>query len=156
MMQKFQMLALSIGQAHLMPICFERFVDLSLLEPHPLFRRSNTPVQIELFSCHMKKDLIHLYQEKKKEYRYVLRHIDRMDAQHRDVKRLKKLDAKEIYDQNGLVQINVYRKEKKWSDLQIHVEELLQTRYEHKEALDKWFHDFAELLDLVNERDQLH
>jgi len=28
---------------------------------------------------------------------------------------------------------------------------LLQTRYEHKEALDKWFHDFAELLDLLNE-----
>ena len=42
-------------------------------------------------------------------------------------------------------------KEKKWSDLQIHVEELLQARYEHKEALDKWFHDFAELLDLLNE-----
>ena len=47
------------------------------------------------------------------------------------------MDAKEIYDENGLVQINVYRKEKKWSDLQIHVEELLQTRYEHKEALYK-------------------
>ncbi|MDA9615019.1 hypothetical protein N9S59_04080 [Pseudomonadota bacterium] len=129
---------------------------MNLVELHPLPKQLNKPVQAELFSCTMKHDLIEKYQEKKKEYRYVLRHIDRMDAQHRDVKRLKKLDAKEIYDQNGLVQINVYRKEKKWSDLQIHVEELLQTRYEHKEALDKWFHDFAELLDLVNERDQLH
>ena len=126
------------------------------MEPHPLFRRSNRPVQAELFLCHMKEDLIKRYQEKKKEYRYVLRHIDRMDAQHRDIKRLKKLDSKDICDKNGLVQINLYRKEKKWSDLQIQVEELLQTRYEHKEALDKWFHDFAELLDLVNERDQLH
>ena len=108
------MLALSIGQAHLMPICFERFVDLSLVEPHPLFRRSNTPVQIELFSCHMKKDLIHLYQEKKKEYRYVLRHIDRMDAQHRDIKRLKKLDAKEIYDENGFGALVIGPNGTKW------------------------------------------
>ena len=85
---------------------------MNLVELHPLPKQLNKPVQAELFSCTMKQDLIEKYQEKKKEYRYVLRHIDRMDAQHRDVKRLKKLDAKEIYDQNGLVQINVYRKEK--------------------------------------------
>ena len=129
---------------------------MNLVELHPLPRQHNKPIQAELFSCAMKQDLIEKYQEKKKEYRYVLRHIDRMDAQHRDIKRLKKLDSKDLCDKNGLAQINVYRKEKKWSDLQIKVEELLETRYEHKEALDKWFHDFAELLDLVNERDQLH
>ena len=129
---------------------------MSPVEPHPLFRRSNTPVQTELFSCHMKEDLIKRYQKKKKEYRYVLKHIDQMDFQHRDIKRLRKLDSIDIYDVNGLVQINAYRKDKKWSDLQIEAEKFLETRYEHKEALDKWFHDFAELLDLLNERDELY
>jgi hypothetical protein len=109
------------------------------------------PIQAELFSCHMKQDLIERFKEKKKEYRYVLRHIDKMDAQHRDVKRLRKLDASDMYEENGLVQIQVYRKEKKWSELQLQVEEFLESRYEHKRELDNWFAGFAELLDLLNE-----
>ena len=134
-----------------MNIFFRRFVDLRLVEPHPLFRQSKMPIQAELFSCHMKQDLIERFKEKKKEYRYVLRHIDKMDAQHRDVKRLRKLDASDMYEENGLVQIHVYRKEKKWSQLQLQVEEFLESRYEHKRELDNWFAGFAELLDLLNE-----
>ena len=82
---------------------------MRLIEPRPLLKQSKMPIQAELFSCHMKQDLIERFKDKKKEYRYVLRHIDKMDAQHRDVKRLRKLDASVMYEENGLVQIHVYR-----------------------------------------------
>ena len=71
---------------------------MRLVEPRPLFRQSKIPIQAELFSCHMKQDLIERFKEKKKEYRYVLRHIDKMDGQHRDWFKFRYIEKKK----NGL------------------------------------------------------
>ncbi len=52
----------------------------------------------------------------------------------------------------GLVNLNAYRIEKEWADLKKETEDFIAEQAKHKEHLDKWFTNFAELLDLRNEK----
>ena len=111
----------------------------------------NTKVgQLELFRCHMPQEFIDSYAARIKDYKRVQKRIHQMSVSLYEMN-LPQYKAKES-KQEALVNLDAYRIEKEWDDVKKETEDFIAEQAKHKEHLDKWFANFAELLDLRNEK----
>ena len=119
------------------------------MNPHPLFSKNKKQGQLELFKSYMSQDLIDQYPLNVKEYKKIQRNIYRYHLSLLEMNRQPDLN---LFDEHGLVQLDVYRIEKEWNHLKKRVKQNLLSLYKEKELLDDWFRAFAELLDLKNQK----
>ena len=120
------------------------------MEPHPLFSKNTKVGQLELFRCHMPQEFIDSYAARIKDYKRVQKRIHQMSVSLYEMN-LPQYKAK-VSKKVGLVNLNAYRIEKEWADLKKETEDFIAEQAKYKEHLDKWFTNFAELLDLRNEK----
>ena len=106
-------------------------------------------VQLDLFASYMPQDLIEEYKIQLKAYKSIERRLYRM---HRNLLEMNQEPDLNLLDENGLVNLDVYRIEKQWKHLKKRVKDTLIYLYEDKKLLDEWFRAFAELLDLKNKK----
>ena len=106
-------------------------------------------VQLDLFASYMPQDLIEEYKIQLKAYKKIQRRLYRM---HRNLVEMNQEPDLNLLDENGLVNLDVYRIEKQWKHLKIRVRETLVHLDEEKELLEEWFRAFAKLLDLKNKK----
>ena len=106
-------------------------------------------VQLDLFPTYMPQDLIEEYKLQLKAYKRIQRRLYRM---HRNLVEMNQEPDLNLLDENGLVNLDVYRIEKQWKHLKKRVKHTLNHLNEEKELLEEWFRAFAELLDLKNKK----
>ena len=106
-------------------------------------------VQLDLFASYMPQDLIEEYKIQLKAYKRIQRRLYRM---HRNLVEMNQEPDLNLLDENGLVNLDVYRIEKQWKHLKKRVKHTLNHLNEEKELLEEWFRAFAELLDLKNKK----
>ena len=106
-------------------------------------------VQLDLFASYMPQDLIEEYKIQLKAYKRIQRRLYRM---HRNLVEMNQEPDLNLLDENGLVNLDVYRIEKQWKHLKKRVKDTLNHLNEEKELLEEWFRAFAELLDLKNKK----
>jgi hypothetical protein len=106
-------------------------------------------VQLDLFASYMPQDLIEEYKIQLKAYKKIQRRLYRM---HRNLVEMNQEPDLNLLDENGLVNLDVYRIEKQWKHLKKRVKYTLNHLNEEKELLEEWFRAFAELLDLKNKK----
>lgn len=106
-------------------------------------------VQLDLFASYMPQDLIEEYKIQLKAYKRIQRRLYRM---HRNLAEMNQEPDLNLLDENGLVNLDVYRIEKQWKHLKKRVKATLNHLNEEKELLEEWFRAFAELLDLKNKK----
>ena len=106
-------------------------------------------VQLDLFASYMPQDLIEEYKIQLKAYKRIQRRLYRM---HRNLVEMNQEPDLNLLDENGLVNLDVYRIEKQWKHLKKRVKYTLNHLNEEKELLEEWFRAFAELLDLKNKK----
>ena len=97
----------------------------------------------------MSQKLIDCYKSKIKDYKKVQKNIASMRA---NLYEMNYPESKlNLHDPDGLIRLNVYRIEKDLEHIKKEVEEFLKFQEQHKESLEDWFTDFAQLLDLQNQ-----
>ena len=106
-------------------------------------------VQLDLFASYMPQDLIEEYKIQLKAYKRIQRRLYRM---HRNLVEMNQEPDLNLLDENGLVNLDVYRIEKQWKHLKKRVKHTLNHLNEEKELLEEWFRAFAQLLDLKNRK----
>ena len=106
-------------------------------------------VQLDLFASYMPQDLIEEYKIQLKVYKRIQRRLYRM---HRNLVEMNQEPDLNLLDENGLVNLDVYRIEKQWKHLKKRVKHTLNHLNEEKELLEEWFRAFAQLLDLKNKK----
>ncbi len=106
-------------------------------------------VQLDLFPTYMPQDLIEEYKLQLKAYKRIQRRLYRM---HHNLVEMNQEPDINLLDENGLVNLDVYRIEKRWKHLKKRVKDTLIYLDEDKKLLDEWFRAFAELLDLKNKK----
>lgn len=106
-------------------------------------------VQLDLFASYMPQDLIEEYKIQLKAYKRIQRRLYRM---HRNLVEMNQEPDLNLLDENGLVNLDVYRIEKQWKHLKKRVKHTLNHLNEEKELLEEWFRAFAQLLDLKNKK----
>ena len=106
-------------------------------------------VQLDLFASYMPQDLIEEYKIQLKAYKRIQRRLYRM---HRNLVEMNQEPDLNLLDENGLVNLDVYRIEKQWKHLKKRVKHTLNHLNEEKELSEEWFRAFAELLDLKNKK----
>ena len=106
-------------------------------------------VQLDLFASYMPQDLIEEYKIQLKAYKRIQRRLYRM---HRNLVEMNQEPDLNLLDENGLVNLDVYRIEKQWKHLKKRVKDTLNHLNEEKELLEEWFRAFAQLLDLKNKK----
>ena len=106
-------------------------------------------VQLDLFASYMPQDLIEEYKIQLKAYKRIQRRLYRM---HHNLVEMNQEPDLNLLDENGLVNLDVYRIEKQWKHLKKRVKYTLNHLNEEKELLEEWFRAFAELLDLKNKK----
>ena len=106
-------------------------------------------VQLDLFASYMPQDLIEEYKIQLKAYKKIQRRLYRM---HRNLVEMNQEPDLNLLDENGLVNLDVYRIEKQWKHLKKCVKHTLNHLNEEKELLEEWFRAFAQLLDLKNKK----
>lgn len=106
-------------------------------------------VQLDLFASYMPQDLIEEYKIQLKAYKRIQRRLYRM---HRNLAEMNQEPDLNLLDENGLVNLDVYRIEKQWKHLKKRVKATLNHLNEEKELLEEWFRAFAQLLDLKNKK----
>jgi len=106
-------------------------------------------VQLGLFASYMPQDLIEEYKIQLKAYKRIQRRLYRM---HRNLVEMNQEPDLNLLDENGLVNLDVYRIEKQWKHLKKRVKHTLNHLNEEKELLEEWFRAFAQLLDLKNKK----
>ena len=106
-------------------------------------------VQLDLFASYMPQDLIEEYKIQLKAYKRIQRRLYRM---HRNLIEMNQEPDLNLLDENGLVNLDVYRIEKQWKHLKKRVKHTLNHLNEEKELLEEWFRAFAQLLDLKNRK----
>tara|TARA_B100000886_G_C20365796_1_gene467252 strand:+ start:366 stop:746 length:381 start_codon:yes stop_codon:yes gene_type:complete len=106
-------------------------------------------VQLDLFASYMPQDLIEEYKIQLKAYKKIQRRLYRM---HRNLVEMNQEPDLNLLDENGLVNLDVYRIEKQWKHLKKRVKDTLNHLNEEKELLEEWFRAFAQLLDLKNKK----
>ena len=106
-------------------------------------------VQLGLFASYMPQDLIEEYKLQLKAYKRIQRRLYRM---HRNLVEMNQEPDLNLLDENGLVNLDVYRIEKQWKHLKKRVKHTLNHLNEEKELLEEWFRAFAQLLDLKNKK----
>ena len=106
-------------------------------------------VQLDLFASYMPQDLIEEYKIQLKAYKRIQRRLYRM---HRNLVEMNQEPDLNLLDENGLVNLDVYRIEKQWKHLKKRVKDTLIYLDEDKKLLDEWFRAFAQLLDLKNKK----
>ena len=106
-------------------------------------------VQLDLFASYMPQDLIEEYKIQLKAYKRIQRRLYRM---HRNLIEMNQEPDLNLLDENGLVNLDVYRIEKQWKHLKKRVKHTLNHLNEEKELLEQWFRAFAQLLDLKNRK----
>ena len=106
-------------------------------------------VQLDLFASYMPQDLIEEYKIQLKAYKRIQRRLYRM---HRNLIEMNQEPDLNLLDENGLVNLDVYRIEKQWKHLKKRVKHTLNHLNEEKELLEEWFRAFAQLLDLKNKK----
>ena len=106
-------------------------------------------VQLDLFASYMPQDLIEEYKIQLKAYKKIQRRLYRM---HRNLVEMNQEPDLNLLDENGLVNLDVYRIEKQWKHLKKRVKYTLNHLNEEKELLEEWFRAFAQLLDLKNKK----
>ena len=111
--------------------------------------KTNQQGQLDLFATYMPQDLIEEYKLQLKAYKRIQRKLYRM---HRNLVEMNQEPDLNLLDENGLVNLDVYRIEKQWKHLKKRVKETLNHLNEEKELLDEWFRAFAKLLDLKNKK----
>ena len=104
---------------------------------------------MDLFASYMPQDLIEEYKIQLKAYKKIQRRLYRM---HRNLVEMNQEPDLNLLDENGLVNLDVYRIEKQWKHLKKRVKYTLNHLNEEKELLEEWFRAFAELLDLKNKK----
>ena len=110
-------------------------------------------VQLDLFASYMPQDLIEEYKIQLKAYKKIQRRLYRM---HRNLVEMNQEPDLNLLDENGLVNLDVYRIEKQWKHLKKRVKYTLNHLNEEKELLEEWFRAFAQLLDLKNKKYMLY
>ena len=111
--------------------------------------KKNQQVQLDLFASYMPQDLIEEYKLQLKAYKRIQRRLYRM---HHNLVEMNQEPDLNLLDENGLVNLDVYRIEKQWKHLKKRVNDTLNHLNEEKELLDEWFYAFAKLLDLKNKK----
>ena len=111
--------------------------------------KKNSQGQLDLFASFMPQDLIEEYKLQLKIYKKIQRKIYRM---HRNLREMNQEPDLYLLDENGLVNLDVYRIEKEWKHLKKRVKDTLNHLNEEKELLEEWFRAFAQLLDLKNKK----
>ena len=111
--------------------------------------KKNQQVQLDLFASYMPQDLIEEYKIQLKAYKRIQRRLYRM---HRNLVEMNQEPDLNLLDENGLVNLDVYRIEKQWKHLKKRVKHTLNHLNEEKELLEEWFRAFAQLLDLKNKK----
>jgi len=106
-------------------------------------------VQLDLFASCMPQDLIEEYKIQLKAYKRIQR---RLYCMHRNLVEMNQEPDLNLLDENGLVNLDVYRIEKQWKHLKKRVKDTLIYLDEDKKLLDEWFRAFAQLLDLKNKK----
>ena len=106
-------------------------------------------VQLGLFASYMPQDLIEEYKIQLKAYKRIQRRLYRM---HHNLVEMNQEPDLNLLDENGLVNLDVYRIEKQWKHLKKRVKHTLNHLNEEKELLEEWFRAFAQLLDLKNKK----
>ena len=106
-------------------------------------------VQLDLFASYMPQDLIEEYKIQLKAYKRIQRRLYRM---HRNLVEMNQEPDLNLLDENGLINLDVYRIEKQWKHLKKRVKHTLNHLNEEKELLEEWFRAFAQLLDLKNKK----
>ena len=106
-------------------------------------------VQLDLFASYMPQDLIEEYKIQLKAYKRIQRRLYRM---HRNLVEMNQEPDLNLLDENGLINLDVYRIEKQWKHLKKRVKDTLNHLNEEKELLEEWFRAFAQLLDLKNKK----
>ena len=106
-------------------------------------------VQLDLFASYMPQDLIEEYKIQLKAYKKIQRRLYRM---HRNLVEMNQEPDLNLLDENGLVNLDVYRIEKQWKHLKKRVKDTLNHLNEEKELLEEWFRAFAQLLNLKNKK----
>ena len=98
----------------------------------------------------MPQEFIDSYAARIKDYKRVQKRIHQMSISLYEMN-LPQYKAK-VSKKVDLVNLDAYRIEKEWADLKKETEDFIAEQAKHKEHLDKWFTNFAELLDLRNEK----
>ncbi len=98
----------------------------------------------------MPQEFIDSYAARIKDYKRVQKRIHQMSVSLYEMN-LPQYKAK-VSKKVDLVNLGAYRIEKEWADLKKETEDFIAEQATHKEHLDKWFTNFAELLDLRNEK----
>ena len=98
----------------------------------------------------MPQEFIDSYAARIKDYKRVQKRIHQMSVSLYEMN-LPQYKAK-VSKKVDLVNLDAYRIEKEWADLKKETEDFIAEQAKHKEHLDKWFTNFAELLDLRNEK----
>ena len=111
--------------------------------------KKNPQGQLDLFASFMPQDLIEEYKLQLKIYKKIQKKIFRM---HRNLIEMNQEPDLNLLDENGLVNLDVYRIEKQWKHLKKRVKHTLNHLNEEKELLEEWFRAFAQLLDLKNKK----
>ena len=111
--------------------------------------KKNQQGQLDLFASYMPQDLIEEYKIQLKAYKRIQRRLYRM---HRNLVEMNQEPDLNLLDENGLVNLDVYRIEKQWKHLKKRVKYTLNHLNEEKELLEEWFRAFAKLLDLKNKK----
>ena len=106
-------------------------------------------VQLDLFPTYMPQDLIEEYKLQLKAYKRIQRKLYSM---HRNLVDMNQEPDLNLLDENGLVNLDVYRIEKQWKHLKKRVKDTLNHLNEEKELLEEWFRAFAQLLNLKNKK----
>ena len=98
----------------------------------------------------MPQEFIDSYAARIKDYKRVQKRIHQMSISLYEMN-LPQYKAK-VSKKVDLVNLDAYRIEKEWADLKKETEDFIAEQAKHKEHLDKLFTNFAELLDLRNEK----